>query len=82
MPPTVVGETRFWRGVPAASNFIANTRRQKESPGVGNVLLLGSEAYLHRCLEHARTTDAVDIAYATAQCAGDLAEVRSKSSVW
>src|SRR6202020_1788483 len=63
-----------------ASNSVANTRRQKEPPGFGAVP--GLKAYLHRCLEHTRATDAVDIAHAAAQGAGDLAKVRPESSVW
>jgi len=46
------------------------------------VLRFGSEGYLHRSLKHTRSADAVDIADAATKGAGDLAEIRSQSSVW
>ena len=55
------------------SHFTSGDR--PEDPQFAAVLPIGLEGYLHGRLQDARPTDAVDIANAAAECAGDLTEV-------
>jgi len=66
---------------PGRANSVASARRQDSPPGFGCCMQLRLEAYLHCRLKDTRTADAVDIADAAAQRAGDLTERRRSRGI-